>query len=420
MNDRRRVIRGSVVVAVVALALALVAAGCGPKTQVGMKYHCPMHPTYVSDKPGDCPICGMRLVPIEAKTAPATAPAGSVPDHAPVTTTPEGRALAGIRTAVAAREKLDYEIRTVGTVTADETQVRHVHVKTAGYVEKLYVDVTGQLVKAGQPILSVYSPDLLANQEEYLRAREAEKKLAVSTAPEVRDGGRELVRAARRRLELLDVPASFIEELDRTGRPLRAVTLVAPATGYVSGKQVFEGHQIEPGMELFTVTDLSKVWIEAAVYESEARAVRLGQRADFAVPDDPGKGFSGKVVFVGPVVDPASRTLAVRFDFANPDLALKPGMFVDVVLRIESPEGVVVPDSAVLDTGARKIVFVEEKPGTFVPREVKVGVRSGGKVQVLSGVSAGESVAAQGNFLLDSESRLRAAIPSAGPAPEAR
>jgi RND family efflux transporter MFP subunit len=491
------------------VSLALLVAACGDKPAAGLKYHCPMHPTYIADKPGDCPICGMRLVPIEEKTAPATeakytcpmhpevvsdkpgrcpkcgmelvpadgaraarettateaapgtaagtatgkgkvlyyrspmdpkvtspvpakdsmgmdfipvtgdeaaAAKGAVEDHAAVSITADGLRLAGIQTAPARREAVRLTIRTVGTVVADETRIRHVHTKVSGYIEKLHLDFTGQAVRQGQPILSIYSPELLAGQEEYLRAREAAARLAGSALPEVKQGGQELVDAARRRLELFDVPESFIAELDRTGKPRRTVTLAAPVTGFVTGKQVFEGQQIDPSMELYTVTDLSRIWIDAFFYEYEARAIRLGQKAVFTMPYYPGRELSGKVAYIDPTLNAENRTLKVRFDFENAGLSLKPGMYASVDLAVEYPEGVVVPDSAVMDTGVRRIVFVDPGDGTFVPREVTVGVRGGGDVQVLSGVAAGERVVVAGNFLLDSESRLRAAIAGAAPA----
>jgi RND family efflux transporter MFP subunit len=465
-NVARRILRYRAALAVLVLAVAL--GGCAKGAPDAGPYHCPMHPTYVSDKPGDCPICGMRLVPIDkdskgkeavpaeghshgaapatpaAPAAPAPAAAtiwtcpmdpevvsdkpgkcpkcgmdlepkaapaeGGVSGLAPVDTTAEGRRLAGIQTVPARQERLATTIRTVGSVVVDETRVRHVHTKIAGWVDRLFIDFTGQAVKKGRPLLAIYSQELLASQEEYLRAREAAARFAGSSLPEVRRGGEDLVTAARRRLELLDVPPGLLAAIERTGKPQRAVTLMAPSSGVVTAKQIFEGQQVEPGMELFTVTDLSHVWIEADVYENEAGRVRVGDSAALTLAYDPGRRRTGRVAFIAPTVSPETRTLKVRFEFDNADLALKPGMYANVELDLESADGVVVPDSAVMDTGARQVAFVEVDEGRFQPRRVRTGLRMDGRVQILEGLRAGERVAIRANFLLDSESRLRAAL----------
>ena len=467
-----------------ALVVGLVVA-CAKTPADAVRYHCPKHPTYVSDQPGDCPICGMRLVPIEASApppvpvpapptsdlrpqtsdvlspsqvwvcpmescgtvtdqpgrcpkcgmklvpkdakdvdrlpepsaAPVPAPpptASAVPGLAPVQADAAAQRLAGVQTVVARRDTLRRTVRAVGRVLADETRIRRVHTRIAGWVDKLFVDFTGQVVKKGKPILAIYSQELMAGQEEYLRAREAAKKLGASSLPEVRKGGEELVAAARRRLELLDVPKGFLDELDRTGRSQRSVVLLAPSSGVVTAKQVYEGQQVDPGTELFTVTDLSHVWIEADLHENEAGRVHVGDEATLALASDPGARLTGRVKFVWPVLNPETRTLKVRFEFDNPDGALKPGMFADVDLALDAAAGVVVPDAAVMDTGTRQVVFVDAGDGRFEPRDVKVGLRADGRAVVVDGLRDGERVVAAANFLLDSESRLRAALAPAG------
>ncbi|MBI5443513.1 MAG: efflux RND transporter periplasmic adaptor subunit [Deltaproteobacteria bacterium] len=460
--------------AAVGYGVGLFRSGGGSADKVAKadeKYTCGMHPWIISDKPGECPICGMKLTKISETPSPEEAakqmseaedffsdkPAASksprkllfyrnpmdptitspVPkkdemgmDYVPVYSdeaagaasgaVPEGLAtirvgaealrLAGVQTAQATRERLSRSVRTVGTVVPDETRVRHVHTKVEGWVEKLHINFMGQVVRRGQPILSIYAPELLASQEEFLRARETAAKFEQSPSPDVRRLGEELLRSARRRLELFDVPGSFISNLARTGKVQRAVTLSAPVDGYVTGKEIFEGQQVEPGMELFNVTDLSRVWIEADLYEYEASSVKVGQPATVSLAYDPGVKLQGKVAYVLPFLSPESRTLKVRFEFPNPKLALKPQMFADVSLSLDSAEGVTIPDSALIDTGVRQIVFVEVSTGTFEPREVKLGVRGEGRAQVVSGVRPGEKVVTKANFLLDSESRLRAAL----------
>ncbi|KAB2967949.1 MAG: efflux RND transporter periplasmic adaptor subunit, partial [Thermoanaerobaculia bacterium] len=306
-------------------------------------------------------------------------------------------------------------LRAVGTVVPDERRLHRAQTRVAGWVEKLHVNFSGQSVRRGQPMLSIYSPELLASQQEYLIARDNARRFLGSTLPEVRRGGEDLVAAARRRLELFDVPESFIAELERTGQPRRTVDLVAPASGYVVSKEVLEGRQVEPGMELFTVADLSHVWVEGEFYESEARLLAPGQEATLRLAYDPGRTFAARIDYIYPELDPATRTLRVRYDLANPDLALKPGMFVDVEQRLEVGEGVVVSDLAVLDSGVRQIVFVESAPGRFEPRQVSVVWRGEGRALLAPGaVAEGEKVAVKANFLLDSESRLAAALAALG------
>lgn len=434
---------------------AILLFACGGEEAAATRYHCPMHPTFVADQPGDCPICGMRLVPMEERTA-AAAPAPRPPDERrvlfyrspmdPTVTSPvpakdemgmeyvpvyedelratgsavEGRGtvtvgeqglrLAGVQSVAARRETLGRSVRTVGLVVPDERRVRHVHTKISGWIEKLYANFTGQEVRRGQPMLTLYSPELLATQEEFLRARDAATRFAGSELPEVRKGGEDLLAAARRRLELFDVPASLVAEIEESGRPQRTVTLLAPVSGFVTSKDVFEGQQIEPGMELYTITDLSRVWVEAEFYEYEARALRVGQQANLFLPYDPDVRLTGEVTYVAPTLDAESRTLEVRLEFSNQDGHLRPGMFADVVAQLGMREGIVVPDSAILDSGLRQIVFVERQTGIYEPREVQVVTRSEGKALLAGGISEGERVAVRANFLLDSESRLRAAI----------
>jgi len=420
------------------------------------KYTCGMHPFIITDKPGNCPICGMTLTKIESSPAPAAKPPGGAReplfyrnpmnpeitskspakdgmgmDFVPVyedevkrsgagVTLPEGYAtvqvgmeraqLAGIRSATAVREAILHPVRAVGIVVSDERRVRRVQSKVEGWVEKLHSNFTGQLVTKGEPLLEIYSPDLVATQREYLLARAGVDRMKESPYEDARRMSSGLAQAARTRLALFDVPESFIEELERTGKVQRTVTLNAPVSGYVTGKEVFEGTRVSPGMDLLTVTDLSRVWIEADLYENEALSVRVGQSAALETVADPGAKMKGRVSFIYPTFSPETRTLKVRFEFPNPGLRLKPQMYANVSLDLHNVTGVVIPDSALIETGVRQIVFVDAGDGSFEPREVKVGVRGGGKAQILSGVKEGEKVAVGANFLLDSESKLRAAL----------
>jgi len=423
------------------------------------KYTCGMHPFIISDKPGKCPICGMTLTKIEDAGATTVAGGGAakgerkllfyrhpmkpgvtspVPakdemgmDYVPVyedetkgggadIDLPEGYAtvqvgmervrMAGIQSAPAVRETISHPVRAVGIVVPDETRVRRVQAKIEGWIEKLHTNFTGQLVRKGQPLLEIYSPDLVASQREYLLSKAGVDRMKESPYQDAREMSSGLAQAARTRLKLFDVPEGFIEELERTGKVTRTVTLNAPVSGYVTGKEIFEGTRVMPGMDLLTVTDLSRVWIEADLYEYEAQSVRVGQAALLDTVADPGTKLKGRVAFIYPTFSPETRTLKVRFEFPNPGLRLKPQMYANVLLDLHSVTGVVVPDSALIETGIRVIAFVDAGNGSFEPREVKVGVRGNGKAQILSGVRAGENVAVGANFLLDSESKLRAAL----------
>jgi Cu(I)/Ag(I) efflux system membrane fusion protein len=405
-----------------------ISEGRGSRTAVAQKapgkqlYICPMHPTYVSDHPGDCPICGMRLVPAEQVSAGQEGT--GVPGMAAIRLTTEGIRLAGVQTVTAENGSVARTIRTVGIVAADESRVRRVQLKTEGYVERLFVNTPGQTVRKGDPLLAIYSPELLAGQQEYVRAIEAENSLGsvvgASGGPAgdgtfAADGDRLrdadlLVRAARERLQLLDVPDGVLAQLEQTGKPTRTITLRSPASGVVTERMAYEGMKVMPGMELFTITDMSEVWIEGSFYESEAPFLAVGRPAMVTLAYDPSVMLHGTVEFVYPYLDPESRTLRARFSFPNAEGVLKLGMYANILLEADAGDGVVIPDNAVMDTGERKIVFVSKGNGLFEPRSVETGLHAEGKVQVLAGVMAGEELVVRANFLLDSESRIRAAL----------
>ena len=400
------------VVGVLSLALGAACSTAKPGEEPE-QWTCPMHPTYISDRAGTCPICNMDLV---RKAPPAAAGAPSTADPAAgasLDSEPEALRRAGVVTAVATVGRLARSVRAAGSVVADERRQVRAQSKISGWVERLDVNSTGLYVHKGAPAMAVYSPALLAAQSEYLLARDAANRFAGSQLAEVRRGGQELLVAARRRLELLDVPESFIVELDRTRTTQRTVELLVPASGFVSAKSVVQGQEITPGMELYTVTDLASVWVEAAFFEAEARWIAIGRRAIIHLPYDEGRQLVARVSYVYPTVDAAARTLTARFELPNPGFALRPGMFVDVELEVDLGEGVLIPASAVIDSGLKKTVFVEGASGKLEPREVETGERSGDSIQIVRGVTAGERVATRANFLLDAESRITGAVPLA-------
>jgi membrane fusion protein, copper/silver efflux system len=387
-------------------------------------YHCPMHPTYVSDKPGDCPICGMRLVPMDEPKA-----AGPVDGHeehegpmvAGYTTIdipPHKQQYIGVKTDLVRRKRLDSAVNSVGRVDYDETGLAWVNTKVGGWIEILNVDQTGQLVRKGQPLLELYSPELVATQEEFLIALENLKRLESGGAmPEAVRQAQALLEAGRRRLELWDITADQVRALEERGQIVRRMALKAPFGGFVVEKTALQGQYVSPGENLYRIADLSKVWIQAEVFEQEAPLLRPGQEAEIRLPYSPGRSYRGKVDYIYPYLDPTTRTVRVRLVVPNPDLALRPEMYADVRFTIpQAGNHLVVPNEAILDTGERKITFVSLGEGVFEPRELKVGLRTREYTVVLEGLKEGEPVVVSGNFLIDSESRLKAALAGMGAA----
>jgi membrane fusion protein, copper/silver efflux system len=327
-----------------------------------------------------------------------------------VMVSPEKQQLMGVRIVAVERRPMVRTVRTVGTITYDETKVTHVHSKIEGWIDKLYVNYTGKLVEKGQPLFTIYSPDLLATQQEYLLAVKAKERFSASSIPEVRSGGESLVEASKRRLALWDISENQIRELEAKGEAQRTLTLYAPHSGFVIKKEANQGMRIMPNKELYTIADLSTVWVNVEIYESEIPFVRPGQTASVTLSYDPGATFNGKVSYIYPYVDEKTRTVKARLDVPNPGFKLKPDMYVNAEIKIDGGKHLAVPEEAVLDSGTRKLVFIEKGNGHFEPKEVKVGAKLDGFYQVTSGLEEGEKIAASSAFLLDSESRLAEAM----------
>jgi len=402
-------------------------------------YVCPMHPSITSDKPGECPICGMQLVPASQPSAgrkilfyrspmdpkqtshtPKKDEMGM--DYVPVysdelggTSTsglatvgidPQRQQLIGLRTAPVKEGQVGGSWRTVGRVAVDETRVHHVALKFSGFIEQVFVDYVGKAVRAGEPLFSIYSPDVVSAEEEYLLAVRTRDALGATSA----QAGLDLVAAARERLRLWDVPETEIRRLERTGKAQRTVTLYSPMSGVVTKKDVVMGHRVAEGDMPYEITDLSQVWVLADAYESDLARVKLGTPATLTLQAFPDRQFRGMVVFIDPILDPKTRTAKVRIAFPNPTGELKPEMFGEVTLRTPARKGLSVPNDAIIDSGTRKVVFVSLGEGKFRPQEVKVGASDSDRSEVLDGLKAGDQVVTRANFLVDSESRLRASL----------
>jgi Cu(I)/Ag(I) efflux system membrane fusion protein len=363
----------------------------------------PPHTTR-SNHPGRALDCGMALVPVYADEAGGgQRAAGAVAGYSNVSLPPARQQLIGVKLGKAEVRDLSRTIRTVGRVTVDERRLAQVRAKFEGFVERLDVNFTGEAVRRGQPLMSIYSPDVLSTENELI--------LASRSAGQFRST---LEEAARRRLLLWDMSPADIDQVVRTGKPLRSIVLRSPVDGVVMTKNVIAGARVMPADTLYEVGDLSHVWILADVYESDLQYARIGQTAQVTVASAPGRSWLGRVTFLSPTLDPATRTAKVRIEIDNPGSILKPDMFAEVVLRAPIGSVLAVPDSAVLQTGTRSIVFVDHGNGQFEPRQVVTGARAPGFYEIRSGVVAGETVAVDANFLIDSESRLKAAVTKMG------
>ncbi|GLI36531.1 efflux RND transporter periplasmic adaptor subunit [Geobacter hydrogenophilus] len=373
-------------------------------TQGKVLYTCAMHPFIIKDKPGTCPICGMELIK-KVEGAPADTKEMAMLEH--VSLSPTQQVMANVATVEAKTMPLTKEVNAVGIVQYDQSRQAKVTAWVAGRIDRLYVNTVGAYVSKGKPVAEVYSPDLVSAQQEYLLALRSRDRLKDSPISSISQGGEGLVASARQRLLLMGVKEHQIAGLEKAGHPNIRLPIYTPLSGVVIEKIAVEGQYVNTGDPLFNIADLSTVWVEVEVYENEFSFIKLGQRVDIVSQSYPGKTFSGRVAFVYPFLDPKTRTVKVRVQLPNPGLKLKPDMFVNASVKVPLGTAVAVPVGAVMDTGTRQVAWVEMKPGMFEPREVKVGARVGEMVQVLSGVKAGEKVAASGAYLIDSESQLK-------------
>jgi Cu(I)/Ag(I) efflux system membrane fusion protein len=469
-STSRRIARLVLFVALAAVtpAALVFSVGCSGKsatTVAARKYQCPMHPEIIRDAPGDCPICGMKLVPMEdhspasaAKATPANVAGGPrkilfyrspmgtgetsptprkdsmgmdfVPvysdetDAAAGSRGPDGLAtltldarkqsLLGLKTVLVTRAPFETSIRTTGRVASDERRVHHVHTRYEGFVEHVTADFTGKYVTKGEVLALIYSPELYATQQEYLLALKASLTLGPSGVPSVSQGGHDLLDAARQRLLLWEITPADIAEIEKRGEPIHAMPVYAPISGYVTGRTAYHGMKVMPADTLFDILDLSSVWVLADVYEYELPRLSLGEKATMTLSYWPGRSWSGTVTYIYPSVDEKTRTVKVRAEVDNPKGELKPEMFADVTIHARPRTVLQVPDDAIMESGTRNIVFISEGEGKLVPREVSVGDHGSGVVEIRDGLKEGDVVVKGANFLVDSESRLKAAISAMG------
>jgi membrane fusion protein, copper/silver efflux system len=327
---------------------------------------------------------------------------------------PQRQQMIGVKLGKVERRPLTMTIRTVGRIEYDEKRVGTVSAKVGGWVEDLFADFTGQFVVKGQSLLTIYSPDLVSTQEEYLLALRARQTWEKSPHPEISGSGELLVDATRRRLRFWDISQGQIEQLEKSGEIQKALTLHSPMSGIILEKMVNRGSYVEPGAMLFKVADLSVVWLIADIYEYELPLIQLNQQAEITFASMSGEVFRGKAVYIYPALDARTRTARVRFEFANPQGRLKPEMFANVGIKIDLGVRTAVPAEAVIDTGSRHVVLISRQAGYFEPRDIVPGARAEGYIEVIEGLQPGETVVTSANFLIDSESSLKDAVGGGG------
>ena len=362
------------------------------------------------------------LVPVPAPTtidhsghtSTPTEPSTNATSQTAIRISPEKQQLIGVQNGIVENQSLSKTLRAVGRAAFDETKMVRINPKIEGWIEDVYVDFTGKLVNKGQPLLSIYSPDLVQTQEEYLLALKNRKQLGESPFGDAVNFSESLVQSAKRRLQLWDVTDAQIKELETRGTPSRTMTLYAPASGFVLVRNAFPKQRVMPDTELYQLADLSTIWIVADIYEFEAADVKLGQAATVNLSAYPGRTFNGKITYIYPQVDNTTRTLKVRVELANKDFLLKPDMYADVTLNINYGSRLVVPQEAVLDSGSEQLVYVALGDGYFEPRKIQIGAKVDDKYVVLNGLRAGERIVTSGNFLIDSESKLKSATSGMG------
>ena len=349
--------------------------------------------------------------------APGAGPKASEPKLAPVTLTPQRMQSIGVKTGVVERRKVQHEIRTVGNVEADETRLSDVQVRFSGWVRKVYADQTYKVLRQDQPLLTIYSPDLVTAEQDYLVARELLAQIAPRVAGAGSHESQSLLSAADQRLKQWQVPDKEIARLKKSGKVRDEIEIDSPASGFIVDRKAFPNMYVQPGTKLYSVADLSTVWVYAEIFQSDIGRVKVGDPASVTVDSYPDQTFPARVNFIWPEVDQATRRARVRLEIPNPELKLLLGMFVNVRLDLPLGDQLAIPASGVFQSGTRQIAFVDHGGGYFEPRDIEVGARAGDDYVVLKGLKAGERIVTSANFLIDSESQLAAALGSFAPPP---
>jgi len=381
-------------------------AGHQHETEVAAKqiYYCPMHPNYTSDRPGECPICGMTLVLKKEK-------AKQHVEKGEVFLSPEKQQLIGVKTSKVKFVSLQKVIQAKGIVDYDERKVFDVNTKFEGWIEKLFVNYTGRLVNKGEPLFTIYSPELVSAEEEYLLSIKNREIGKESGLPQIKASSEALVESAKKRLKLWDITEEQIRQIE-AGTIQKTLTIYSPYSGVVTEKMAQEGMKIMPGESLYKIADISSVWIIADIYEQDIPLVKIGQVAEISLLS--GKVLHGRITYIYPYLEGELRTVKIRIEVANPGYILKPNMYVNVGIKVELGRRLAVIEEAVIDTGERQIVILSKGDGHFKPVEVKIGSKVEGFYEVLSGVKEGDEVVTNANFLIDSESRMKEALGGMG------
>ncbi|MDA2934067.1 efflux RND transporter periplasmic adaptor subunit [Acidobacteria bacterium AH-259-D05] len=374
---------------------------------------CTMHPSVRMKEPGTCPICAMDLVPV-MKSSPAildnvsTNSAEQIAaDESTFTVDPRRQQLINVQTTPVEVRSLEKVIRTVATLELDETRIEYVHPKIQGWINKVFVDFTLQHVNQGDPLFSIYSPELVSTQEEYLLALKTAENLADSPFEHVSIGAKSLFEATRRRLELFDITDEQIEQLEKSGQVQKTLIVYSPVSGHVMERNAFPNMYVTPETKVYTIADHTEIWAYVEIYENEIPHVREGQRVVMSTAAYPGQVFRGAITYVYPHLNEKTRTMRARLEFPNPDLKLKPGMFSNIEVHVALGASLAVPESAVLRTGKRDLVFVDLGSGQMQLRQVTVGTKAGGYYEILKGLQPGEKVVSAANFLIDAESKVQ-------------
>jgi len=413
MKTRISLAVGGWIMLICLLAVVVGCGGHGTDAAAGKpgaaKFHCPMHPTYTSDRAGDCPICGMRLVPIKSDAGGSAGTASSaVAGRTAVMITPEKRQAVGVSFSLVEKRRLTQTLKIPGTVAHDETQLARISPRFGGWVRSLQVNFTGQEVTEGDPLFTVYSPELFTAENEYLLALRNGRTLTNSSTSATE--AHHVLESARRRLELLGIGEAEIRNIETNGQASAELQIRAPLSGHVTAKTAVAGKSFMAGETLYEIAEMNQLWARAFVFEYELSRVQVGQKARIIFPYLGNKTVSTQVAFINPHIDPQTRRGEVRLELSNPGHELRPDMWAEVEIDAESNEVLAVPASAVIDTGTRFIAFAEAAGNHLEPREVKLGARTDDYYEVLSGLKEGERVVTRALFLIDSESQLKAAL----------